>query len=269
MVRHTLVDVLTEREHALSALRGWSAPGRRAQLLAAAWRAGEHTVSVLAEAARVTRQTVYTDLDSYGIRPSTQRRETPPMRTITIGGFTGTDTEERAVFDLDAVERDWIASGGSFTTEEDLHAARRAWEQRMFQFWAARYHNAPLAAAAVEAEARSDAQRALHRVELAWEALRTAPAWLAAFHAYVEAVHEARPAIQAWQDAADHTADEINRHGLPPDAQLVYQAEVPADQRVTADTDAPRLALARLDETHTRRREIAAETLSVRPGGNG
>jgi hypothetical protein len=46
----------------------------------------------------------------------------------------------------------------------------------------------------------------------------------------------------------------------------VYEAEVPVDERVTVNTDAPGLALLQLEETHPRRREIAAETLSIRPG---
>ena len=54
----------TERENALAALREWSVPGRRADLVAAAWNAGA-TVVAIAEAARVgSRHTIYDDLKS-------------------------------------------------------------------------------------------------------------------------------------------------------------------------------------------------------------
>lgn len=78
------------RDQALAELRMWSAPGRRAELIAAAWDAGETRVAVLAEAARVSRPTVYADLRSRGIDPETRPREdTTPMTTLTIEGFTG------------------------------------------------------------------------------------------------------------------------------------------------------------------------------------
>jgi hypothetical protein len=43
-----------------------------------------------------------------------------------------------------------------------------------------------------EQVARAERDRLLHQVELRWEALSTAAAWLAAHHAYVVAVDEAR-----------------------------------------------------------------------------
>src|SRR5690349_16699933 len=82
-----------EREQAMNALRAWSTPGVRARLIEQAWRAGETNVSALADAAATTRPTVYADLKSRGIDYHTERQETPPMQTITVGPYTGRETE--------------------------------------------------------------------------------------------------------------------------------------------------------------------------------
>src|SRR5687768_11698783 len=85
----------TDREHAMAALRAWAAPGTRAKLIAAAWHAGEHSVSALAEAADISRPTAYADLSAAGIDPRHDRTENPVIGTITLGPFTGTETPEQ------------------------------------------------------------------------------------------------------------------------------------------------------------------------------
>lgn len=70
MTDDTKIDQAT-----LAALAGWAArrdrlPEDRADLLAAAWRAGTRNVAELARAADTARDTVYTDLRSRGIEPT-------------------------------------------------------------------------------------------------------------------------------------------------------------------------------------------------------
>ena len=67
----TLTDPESVRLATLTVLRGWALrhdlPTQRAQLLAAAWRAGNRNVRELATLAQVSRTTIYADLRSHGI----------------------------------------------------------------------------------------------------------------------------------------------------------------------------------------------------------
>ncbi|TMZ71231.1 hypothetical protein EMG21_27595 [Klebsiella pneumoniae] len=69
------MDTTDPRRHALHALNAWAArrdalATDRAELMAAAWRAGERTIALLARHAAVSRDTVYADLRSQGIDPT-------------------------------------------------------------------------------------------------------------------------------------------------------------------------------------------------------
>lgn len=78
-------DPETARLTALTTLRAWTRqrerqPVERAALIAAAWHAGERNLRELARVADVSRTTVYDDLRSRGIEPSSDRaapRTTP------------------------------------------------------------------------------------------------------------------------------------------------------------------------------------------------
>lgn len=73
------------RLNALIALRSWTRrrePGRRAGLVAEAWRAGERDVRELARIADVSRQTVRDDLRSQGIDPRDDQAESVPVETV-------------------------------------------------------------------------------------------------------------------------------------------------------------------------------------------
>lgn len=63
---------------ALDALRRWAGTSR-AELVAAAWRAGNTNITALAEAARRGRDAIYADLRAQGIDPTD--RSQPPMTT--------------------------------------------------------------------------------------------------------------------------------------------------------------------------------------------
>jgi hypothetical protein len=250
------------RERAMAALREWAAPGARAQLIAAAWRAGEHNVAALAEAADVSRPTVYADLASVGIDPRTDRTERPVIGTITLGPFTGTET----LAQVDAVHRAHLAtmprSGTPLEQEAHVHAGGVLLDQE----YLARYHNGLVADAQAEAEAREAAQQALHRVEVTWAALSTARAWHAAHHAYVVAVDDARRTVAAWLAAARATAatrDELVGYGARGAEPAKYRQYVPEDQQITVDPDAPAAAAAALEETYERRRALVRETLGL------
>src|SRR5690606_23201110 len=103
--------VSTRRDDAMAALREWSRPGRRADLLAAAWQAGETNVSALAEAARISRPTVYADLRSRGIDPDHRPKGDSVITNLSpldIDGFTGVHETSDAEFD--AAMRRWLAA---------------------------------------------------------------------------------------------------------------------------------------------------------------
>lgn len=252
----------TPREIALADLRAWSAPGTRARLIRQAWDAGEHRVSVLADTAGITRQTAYDDLESQGINPRTDRtEETAMFQTIAVDGLTGTDAE---------------TTNDAFRTAYERHAGAGPDIAEGFAQWAVRYtqahnvarvHNALVPLANAAAEARQEAQRALRVVETRWDALRTARHWLAAHHAYVEAVHVARRRTAAWENAARaalNQARELVGDRGTENFDSVYNNLVPEGDRITIDSDDATLALTELEETHRQRRAITAETLTHR-----
>lgn len=253
-----------EREQAMTALRAWSTPGVRAHLIERAWRAGETNISALADAAATTRPTVYADLESRGINPRTDRQESPPMQTITVGPYTGSETKQERDEPLRAL---LIKYRQMPDTPENIEAFAKEGAVHLDQFEAAKYHNTLLPFAQRAAEAREDAHRMLHRVETSWAALRTARAWMAAHHVYVEAVADARTAVTAWTAAADELVEQRTKlehgwSGATNGTYEKYEEYVPAEQRIPRlDADEPKLAAAELEESHLRRSAIAAETL--------
>ncbi|MFE7415045.1 hypothetical protein [Streptomyces laurentii] len=255
------------REAALAALRQWSEPSARARLIAAAWNAGATNVNELAEAARCSRQTVYTALSSQGIDPA-QRPKGTTMLTIDpldIEGFTGVG--ERMDAEYDAALRRWAdVRPGINPRGPQAHAEGMRLVALMDTV--ARY--ADVRDRLVhEQVARAERDRLLHRVETCWEALSTAAAWHAAHHAYVLAVDEARIAVDMWRERAE-TARQRPWYCDHPRSEAAYAqvlaAGHPALEDALADLDpapaetAERL-LADLDQAHTYRTRLAAQTL--------
>ncbi|HEY3514610.1 MAG TPA: hypothetical protein VGL36_35850 [Kribbella sp.] len=251
-------------EHALEELRLWSSPGRRAELVAAAWRCGETNVSTLAEAARVTRQTVYTDLEACGIDPHDERgsAQKPPRwlePLIPMWSHEAT-TEEEA----------WNAILGAANLPLDVRPAdppqNRSDEllDMMIRQWRyAQYHRKVLPLLGPEYECKLRATRAIHRAETAWEALRSAKHWAAAHHQWIEAVDGARRAIGAWSSAVEARADlesdenlaafrDGGMEGLPEDALVPV-----------CDVDQVTLVAADLEETYRERLALTRVTLSA------
>lgn len=250
----------TPRDEALAALRDWSKPGRRADLVAAAWQAGETNIVALAEAARISRPTVYADLRSRGIDPDHRPKEHTNMATpVVIDGIDGMSFEN--VQDI----------VGRYADEhpEDPNAIKTAigWSQPIFT--AVGRYNGLQRLLAAEEHARRDRDRALHLVETRWEALSTAANWLSAHHAYVVAVDEAHTAITAWTKEAAPAVEWAGFEGdLDTEMMRVYRERIlaqgypplaPLDLDVEAEAGRLR---DKLGQAHARRKTLAAETLN-------
>ncbi|WP_317992448.1 hypothetical protein [Streptomyces sp. JV180] len=257
----------THLHDALAALRDWSRPDRRDELIAAAWTAGETRVTALAEAARTSRPAIYRALRSQGIDPR-HRPEDTTMLTLApldIEGFTGTpdtmDAECRRAMHRWAEQHPDLAPDGPESHAEGMRLVA-------LMDTVARYADVR-DRLAHEQVARTERDRLLHQVEVRWEALSTATAWLAAHHAYVLAVDDARIAIDMWHERAE-TARQRPWYCSSPRDEAAYQqiqaAGHPALEGALADLDpAPALTADRLradlDQAHTRRTELAAPTL--------
>lgn len=255
----------------MAALRDWSKPGRRADLLAAAWQAGETNVSALAEAARISRPTVYADLRSRGIDPDHRPKGTSviTISPLDIEGFTGVGETMEAEFD--AALRRWAAEHPTGTQEEGQAEGMRLVG---LMDTTARYADVR-DLLAHEQVARAERDRLLHQVELRWEALSTAAAWLAAHHAYVLAVDEARIAVDMWRERAEAARRRPFFCSSPRDEaayRQIQEAGHPALEQALADLDptpaqtAERLR-ANLDQAHERRMELASQTLRLATTG--
>ncbi|MFE9121313.1 hypothetical protein [Streptomyces sp. NPDC007172] len=263
----------TTRDEALNELRAWSAPGRRADLIAAAWQAGETNVSALAEAARISRPTVYADLRSRGIDPDHRQKgiNVITISPLDIEGFTGVGETMDAEYDT-ALRR-WAAQHPELDPRgPEGHAEGMRLVAMMDTV--ARYADVR-DRLAHEQVGRSERDRLLHQVELRWEALSTAAAWLAAHHAYVLAVDEARIGIDMWRERAETAQGRMWFCSSPRDEaayQQIQQAGQPALEQELADLDpAPAQTAeqlrANLDQAHERRLSLAAETLRVADSG--
>ncbi|MGW2282318.1 hypothetical protein [Streptomyces sp. NPDC001770] len=258
------------RAAATEALRDWAAnfrTARRDMLIAAAWQAGETSIPVLAEAARVSRPTVYAALRSQGIGPD--RRSKGPavlgVGPLDIEGFTGRDETAEAEFDR-ALAR-WNASRPRATAAEFYDEGTRL---VALMDTTARYVDVRDRLAREQA-ARTERDRLLRLVDRRWKALSTAPAWHAAHHAYVVAVGDARTGIDVWRESAE-TALLRPFHPGTPLHEAVYgrikAAGHPALESAMADIDrAPadtaEWLLADLVRAHERRERLAAETLAL------
>jgi hypothetical protein len=246
------------RETALAALRNWSAPGRRAVLVAAAWTAGETNISALAEAGRISRPTVYADLRSVGINPD-DRPEEPMTSPAMLDGITGDGSEAEERLMREALTR--FAEQAAPGTADQAGAVRLLCLPDMLRWYNNQRRNLQ-----EERVARQERDRLLHLVEVRWEALSTAAAWHAAHHAYVLAVDDARIAMDMWEERADKAARLQAKPGEGEAERLIYEEiqaagypvldVLPNNIAVTAD-----LMRDVLEQAHARRRALASETL--------
>ncbi|MBT2469360.1 hypothetical protein J7E97_16115 [Streptomyces sp. ISL-66] len=252
----------------MTRLRDWSTPGRRADLVAAAWQAGETTVSALAEAARTSRPTIYADLRSRGIDPDHRPKGTSVITNLSpldIEGFTGIGEQLDA--QLDAALLRWRAEHPDAGLEE-----AKTEGMRLVGLMDTTYRYADVRdRLAREQVARAERDRLLHQVELRWEALSSAAAWLAAHHAYVLSVDEARIAIDMWNERAESARKRPFFCSSPRDEaayRQIQEAGHPALEEAMADLDqepgVTAYALrANLDQAHERRMELASQTLRL------
>lgn len=252
----------------MAALRDWSKPGRRADLVAAAWQAGETNVSALAEAARVSRPTVYADLRARGIDPDHRPKGNSMITNLSpldIDGFTG--VYETADAEYDAALARWRAEhpGAVLGGPEEYAEAMRLVG---VMDTTARYADVRDRLAQEEV-ARAERDRLLHQVELRWEALSTASEWLAAHHAYVLAVDEARIAIDMWRERAEAARKRPFFCATEQDEaayRQIQEAGHPALEEVQAAVDRNPAQTAEqmrmgLDQAHEHRLELAGQTL--------
>ncbi|MEU7377179.1 hypothetical protein [Streptomyces albidoflavus] len=254
----------TEREQALAALREWSVPGRRADLAAAAWRAGA-TVVAIAEAARAkSRQTIYDDLKSQGIDPR-DRPQGKNMTVVTVEGLNGVDDDQpgRPIYAAVAAKHE-----GRPAPSKEEFGRMMALSLALAQYNDLRAHLAE------EETARAERDRALHLVDVRWEALadpNSRGSWLHGHQAYVRAVDDAHRAIDAWKAAAETLMGQASlRRGEDADrlVDAYEQSILPAGHppvnkpRIEPESEATRLHEA-LETEHARRRTLAAETLGV------
>ncbi|MFF9870058.1 hypothetical protein ACF1G0_32530 [Streptomyces sp. NPDC013953] len=255
----------TGAENALSALRDWSVPGRRAELVAAAWRAGA-TVVAIAEAARAkSRQTIYDDLKSRGIDPR-DRPKGKNMTAVTVEGFNGVDDAQPGGPLYDAV----VAKHEGREAAPDSQKFGRMLAPSM----ALGQYNELRARLAEEEEARAGRDRALHLADVRWEALadpNSKGTWLHGHQAYVRAVDDAHRAIDEWKTTAETLMSLASlRRGEDADRlvdayeQFILPAgHPPADKPdIDAGAEAAELHEA-LDTEHARRQRLAAETFSL------
>ncbi|MFG2844234.1 hypothetical protein ACGF12_13830 [Kitasatospora sp. NPDC048296] len=103
--------------------------------------------------------------------------------------------------------------------------------------------------------AREERDRALHLVDVRWEALSTAPHWLAAHHSYIVAIDDARIAIDMWENrAVDAAKVRLNRDH--PYRQSAYEQILAAGHPPVEPLDIDPSAVA---EQHRANLEQAAE----------
>ncbi|MBB4920897.1 hypothetical protein [Streptosporangium saharense] len=122
-----------------------------------------------------------------------------------------------------------------------------------------------------EQVARAERDRLLRQVEARWEALSTAAAWLAAHHAYVLAVDEARLAVDMWRERAEAALrrpffcfsprDEAAYRQIQEAGHPALEPELAGLDRKPGQT-AARLR-ADLDQADQRRKHLAAKTLAL------
>ncbi len=255
----------TEREQALAALREWSVPGRRADLVAAAWKAGA-TVVAIAEAARAkSRQTIYDDLKSRGIDPRDRPKEKNMTALITVEGLNGVDDDQ--------------PGGPIYAAVVAKHEGRPApaeaeFGRMMALSLAVGQYNDLRAALTAEEEARTERDRALHLVDVRWESLgdpTSKGSWLHGHHAYVVAVDNAHRAVDAWKAVAEtlmrraslRRGEDANRLVDAYEQSILPAGHPPLTKPdIDAEAEAARLHEG-LDAEHARRKTLAAETLAL------
>ncbi|KAB7833576.1 hypothetical protein FRZ00_33530 [Streptomyces mobaraensis] len=255
----------------MDALRNWSAPGRRAELIAAAWKAGETNVSALAEAARISRPTVYADLRDQGIDPDHRPKGntvTTTFAPISLEGLTGSAHGDGDVL-REAVHR--------FRAEhpDDNKAGVQEMGRLMAIHETVGWYNTIRPKLQEEQAARAERDRTLHLVEIRWEALadpNSRGSFLHGHQAYVRAVHDARAAIDAWKEKAI-PATEVpfawDRSERNTAYEQIVAAGHPPVEALTIDPAAVAEQLREtLDQAHARRKEIVAETLGLAQSAN-
>ncbi len=271
----------TEREQALAALREWSVPGRRADLVEAAWRAGA-TVVAIAEAARAkSRQTIYDDLKSRGIDPRRDRpKETDTtISPVTIEGITGTDANKDSEV-TDPACRRIITENPDMPKEEQRKRLVTEFKRLGEAEDTLRWYNTLRPQLLEEQVAREERDRALHLVEVRWEALadpNSKGSWLHGHQAYVRAVDDARIAIDMWEERATAAVKSPGAAALIPDGNGEYHGTyrriLDAGHPVLTvpDTDPAAVAeqlRANLDQAHEHRQRQAGQTLGLATAQN-
>ncbi|RLU82024.1 hypothetical protein CTZ27_31195 [Streptomyces griseocarneus] len=224
-------------------------------------------MTALMAATRVAKQTVYNDLHSQGIDPSTDRPKGAAMLTpVTVNGMTGVEEEDAknglSMDALGALAAE-IAKQRDVTVKETSADVIPVFQQRLLDHMTAEGHRETVPAANAELEARMAKDQAVGLMERAWEALGK-PAtneWVSAHHRYQEAADKALAAAQVWQLAAEALQQAIAKNFDEPTVRTHYLAMVPKEQQIEFEVPDAQAVIHRLREQHERRTQIAAVTL--------
>ncbi|MFF4409891.1 hypothetical protein [Streptomyces sp. NPDC001404] len=183
------------------------------------------------------------------------------LKHVTIEGMTGLDDEADRTAFAAAIGRWAEAHPGEQHAPEGMRLI--ALNDTL------RRYNTLRPLLAREQEARAGRDRALRTVETCWDALRSPEtvAWFAAHHRYVEAVAEARTAIDTWEKAAA-AAQTVPFVWEPGSRQAAYERILagghPPVEPLTGDPAAIAEALrTNLDQVNADRETRAAKTLAL------
>lgn len=234
----------------------------------------------IAEAARAkSRQTIYDDLKSRGIAPRRDRPKENDMTIspVTIEGITGIDAAKDSEV-TDAALRRIITENPGMRKEEQRERFATEFKRLAEVEDAVRWYNALRPGLLEEQVAREERDRALHLVEVRWEALadpNSKGSWLHSHQAYVRAVDDARMALDMWEERATAVVKSPGAAALIADGtgeyHGTYRRIIDAGHPVlhVPDIDPATVAghlRANLDQAHEYRQRQAGQTLGLAAG---
>ncbi|MER5640314.1 hypothetical protein ABT095_25630 [Kitasatospora sp. NPDC002227] len=179
---------------------------------------------------------------------------------VAVEGLIGIDKNADSTVMYDAIGR-WAAQGTISQAIGDEAARLMAVSDVV-----GRYNT--LRPRLVEEQAAREERDSLRQlIETRWEAMSSAVNWLAAHHAYIVAVADARRAVDTWERCATAAAeiDFTIRSAAEQGAyKQILAAGHPPIEPLDCDVRAAAAQLrANLDQAHAHRRRVTAETLAV------
>lgn len=189
---------------------------------------------------------------------------------VAIEGITGIDPEKDSEVTDAALRR--IITGSPGMPEDEQRQRFVAEFKRLGEVEnTVRWYNTLRPRLLEEQVAREERDRALHLVEVRWEALadpNSKGSWLHGHQAYVRAVDDARIAIGMWEERATAAVKSPGAAALLPEGNETYRRILDAGHPVLTvpDTDPAAIAeqlRADLDQAHEYRQRQAGQTLGL------